>query len=238
MSDKKNNFDLYYKVFLLVVFLSFWGWSVWHPTHQQNWLLENKAVFFSIPVVYFLFIWYIKFSRLSLTLVTAFVLLHLVGAHYDYGSVPFGKTLGSLFNSKENMYDKLVHFSFGLLIAYPLREMFLRIAKMKGFWSYLSPFMAIITLGTFYEIYEWVTVLQYDPQIGYLFIGGNDPFDTTKDLFSALLGSLIALLLVAWLEKLAYKDRLIKSFKKSFVRDKRTYPKEDEHIHKVLEKVA
>ncbi len=238
MNEKKNNFDRYYKILLLVVFLLFWGWSMWNPTHQDNWLLENKAVFFSAPFIYFLFIWYIKFSKLSLTLVTLFTLLHLVGAHYDYGSVPFGTTLGTIFETSNNLYDKIVHFSFGLLIVYPLREMFLRIAKMKGFWSYLSPFMAIITLGTFYEIYEWITVLKYNPDVGYLFIGGSDPFDATKDLFVAMIGSLITLFLVAWLERIVSKKRFIQNIKNSFVRDKRTYPKEDEHIHKKLEEIS
>lgn len=238
MTKKQQNYDTYYKYGLLSLFLIVWVWSLWHPTNQGNWFMENKALFFSVPIIYFLFIWYIKFSKLSLTMVTIFVMLHAMGAHYNYGSVPFGVTIGTIFNSNSNMYDKLVHFSFGLLIVYPLREMFLRIASMKGFWGYLCPFMAVVTLGTFYEIYEWVTVLQYDPQTGYLFIGGSDPFDATKDLLAAIVGAFITLSFVALLGFLKTKKYFKKHMRESFTRDEETFPQEDKHLHKILENVS
>jgi len=33
------------------------------------------------------------------------------------------------------MYDRLVHFCFGFLVAYPVREVFIRISRAKGFWN-------------------------------------------------------------------------------------------------------
>ncbi|MFA5131882.1 MAG: DUF2238 domain-containing protein [Candidatus Paceibacterota bacterium] len=229
-------FNTYYKYILLFFFVCVWLWSAWYPASEKNWFLENKTVFLSVPVVYFFCVWYIQFSKLSLTLITIFIMLHLVGSHYNYGSVPFGKTIGDIFNVNDNMYDKFVHFSFGLLIVYPLREFFLRVAQIKGFWGYLVPFMAVLTLGVFYEIFEWVTVLKYDAAIGYLFIGGNDPFDTTKDLLSAGLGALLTLSTLALFAYTRSRHRFRKGMGKSFIRDNATFPKEDIFLHENIEK--
>ena len=239
MAKKKESFlQRFYKQFLLIVFLVVWVWSMWNPASQENWFLENKAVFVSMPIIYFLFVWYIKFSKLSLTLVTVFLILHVIGAHYNYGSVPIGKTLGALLAGEgTNIYDKIVHFSFGLLVVYPLREFFLRVAQLRGFWGYLVPYMAILTLASYYEIFEWVTVMQYDTNVGYLFIGGSDPFDTTKDLFVAAVGALITLVTVAILEWAQSNSTFKKKMKQSFKRDTLTYPVEDTHLHEKLESI-
>lgn len=228
-------FDRYYTYFLFGLFLFFWVWSMWYPASALNWFLENKAVFVSIPIIYFLLIRYIRFSKLSLTLITVFVILHVIGSHYNYGSVPIGKALGAFFRTDENIYDKFVHFSFGLLVAYPLREFFLRVADVKGFWGYLVPFMGILTLGVLYEIFEWATVLQYSPAVGYLFIGGNDPFDTTKDLFASTTGAALTLGFLFMLAYARSKNQFRDEMKGSFKRDKRTFPKEDAHLHEKIE---
>ena len=89
MKVSKEDKDKRYRFFLLSAFLLVWGWSVWQPTSPVNWYLENKMIILFIPVIYFLFVKYITFSRLSLTLVTIFSMLHLIGAHYTYGSVPY-----------------------------------------------------------------------------------------------------------------------------------------------------
>jgi putative membrane protein len=220
-----------YRYFLLAVFLLCWGWSVWQPTSPIDWYLENKMVLLFIPVVYFLFVRYIQFSKLSLTLITLFVVLHLVGAHYSYGSVPFGFALGDFFGVGGNQYDKLVHFAFGFLIVYPVREFFLRIAQAKGFWGYLLPFSLILCFGALYEIFEWFTVFQYGGTVGYQFIGGNDPFDTTKDLAAAAAGSLLGLIVVGICQLIELEEKFWQSWKKSFYRDNLTRPKEDKLLH-------
>jgi putative membrane protein len=140
--------------------------------------------------------------------------------------------LSKITGIETNLYDKLVHFSFGLLIVYPLREFFLRVARTSGFWSYLAPFTAVMTMASLYEIFEWVTVQNIDPKLAYMFIGGSDPFDTTKDMFSALLGTAISLGIVAVLERVDQKSSFWKNIKGSFKRDTMDAPKEDRILHK------
>ena len=74
----------------------------------------------------------LRISRLSFALIIAFLLLHLVGARYLYSNVPyddwsqkfFGFRIGERMGFERNHYDRLVHFSFGLLLCYPLWELY------------------------------------------------------------------------------------------------------------------
>lgn len=223
--------DSYYRFFLLITFLAVWRWSVWQPTSPIDWYLENKMIILFIPVVYFIFVRYIHFSKLSLTLITLFSMFHLVGAHYTYSDVPFGFTLGKIFGTGGNPYDKFVHFMFGFLVVYPMREFFLRIAQAKGFWGYLLPFSLILCLGALYEMFEWLTVFQYGGSAGYQFIGGSDPFDTTKDLASAAVGALGGLVIVGICEAVELEGKFWKGWKESFYRDALTKPEEDKVLH-------
>src|SRR4051812_35937236 len=127
-----------YKAFLLFVFLAVWGWAAYNPAYRHDWLLENYLVFLWIPVI-IVSARYLRLSNLSYTLVTIFMCLHVVGAHYTYAEVPFGYTLQTFFGADRNMYDRLVHFSFGFLLAYPVREVFMRLGHVRGFWSYFFP---------------------------------------------------------------------------------------------------
>ena len=55
-------------------------------------------------------------------LLAGFLLLHAFGAHYSYNSTGFDEWMSQLFGTERDNYDRLVHFSFGLLCAYPIRE--------------------------------------------------------------------------------------------------------------------
>jgi len=127
-----------YHAMLLAVFAAVWVWAAIAPRHPQDWLLENYLVFAFVPLILLAGRHY-RLSNFSYTLITAFMLLHVVGSHYTYAEVPFGTTLQHWFGSARNMYDRLVHFSFGLLMVYPLREMALRVARVRGVWAYGFP---------------------------------------------------------------------------------------------------
>ena len=205
MDEKdKNTGPRSYEIFIFIVFTLVWVWSWWQPANPQNWFLENKIVFFSLPLI-FLILWRIPLSKLALSAIALFLVLHLIGAHYNYGSVPLGATLGNVFKMGGNLYDKFVHFFFGFLIVYPINELISRIFNLKSFWNYFISFNIILAWSALYEIIEWLSVFGIDPHLAYLFIGGNDPFDTTKDMAVAGLGALLALCLVALFKKVETK---------------------------------
>lgn len=186
-----------YHALLLGLFALVWGWAAIEPTYPHDWLLENYLVFVFVPLI-LLTARYFRLSDLSYTLITAFMLMHVVGAHYTYAEVPFGYTLQQWIGASRNMYDRLVHFSFGLLLAYPLREVFMRVAKVRGLWSYWFPFELVLAFSGAYEIIEWLVATRVDPSAGLAFLGAQgDIWDAQKDMAVAAVGAVISLLIVA-----------------------------------------
>ena len=141
---------------LFVVVVMFSGMRAYEP---GTWLLENAPVALGL-----LFLGWsyrvMPLSRVSYTMIFVFLCLHETGAHWTYSRVPydvwwqnlFGVTLNSLLGFERNQFDRLVHFSYGLLLAYPIREMFLRVASVKGFWGYFLPLDFTMSTSALYEL--------------------------------------------------------------------------------------
>ncbi len=204
-----------YQIFLFLVFLGVWIWAAINPIYPDGWLLENLLVFIFVPIV-LISGWYFRLSNVSYTLITIFMCLHVIGSHYTYAEVPFGYTLQNWFNSDRNLYDRLVHFSFGFLLAYPVREIFMRISKAKGFWSFWFPIELTFAFSAIYEVIEWLTTLSVDPSAGLAFLGAQgDIWDAQKDMVLAGIGSVIAMIVTGFIRARYDKD-FWKDFKNSF----------------------
>lgn len=170
----------------------------------------------AVPLILITGHWF-KLSNVSYTLITIFMILHVIGAHYTYSEVPFGYTLQKWLGADRNMYDRLVHFSYGFLLAYPVREMFIRLAHAKGIWSYFFPVDITFALSAVYEIIEWRTAANVDLSAGLAFLGSQgDIWDAQKDMLMAGIGAIIAmavvLLINAALQKGFWRE-MIDSFK-------------------------
>src|SRR3989338_2998399 len=136
-----------YPIFLLAIFAIIWIFTSISPKYPSDFILENVLTFIFVPLLIFT---YRKFplSHLSYTLIFVFMALHSIGAHYTYAEVPYNKwsqawlgiSLNEVFGFSRNHFARLAPFRFGLLLAYPIREVFMRIANVKGFWAYYLPF--------------------------------------------------------------------------------------------------
>ena len=204
-----------YKIFLLTVFGAFWVWAAINPSYRHDWLLENYLVFIFVPII-LIAGHYFRLSNVSYTLITIFMILHVIGSHYTYAEVPFGDTLERWFNADRNMYDRLVHFSFGFLLAYPVREVFMRLSQAKGFWSYYFPIDLVGAGSAIYEIIEWLTARNVDPAAGLAFLGSQgDVWDAQKDMLMAIIGAVLAMLVIFIINAIFNKDHW-QEFKESF----------------------
>lgn len=206
--------DTKYKIFLIISFLAVWIWAAINPLYRDGWLLENYLVFIFVPIIIISGI-YFRLSNTSYTLITIFMILHVIGSHYTYSEVPFGYFLQDIFSSSRNMYDRLVHFCFGLLLFYPMRELFVRISKSKGFWGFWFPIELTFALAAVYEIIEWLAAISVDPQAGLAFLGSQgDIWDAQKDMLLAGIGAAISAL-ITFLIRIRYDNNLWSEIKNS-----------------------
>ena len=197
-SDFRHNHLL---KFLALFYTLVWAWATINPLHPADWLLENILV---IVFVILLIVTYKKFplSDLSYILITIFLTLHTIGSHYTYAEVPFGFWLQETFNFDRNHYDRIVHFSFGLLLAYPIREVFLRVAHAKGFWAFYLPLDVTLAFSALYEIIEWGAARVFGGELGAAYLGTQgDIWDAQKDMLAATVGAIICMTITALVRK-------------------------------------
>jgi putative membrane protein len=129
--------------------------------------------------------------------------LHAIGAHYTYSKVPLGFWMQDWWGLERTHFDRIAHFSFGLLLAYPLRDLFLRRVHVHGFWAYYLPISGILALSGFFEIVEsWVALL-VRPELGEAYLGTQgDEWDAQKDMTVAVLGAFLTIMVAYTLSKL------------------------------------
>ena len=180
---------------LVVWLVSLWVITAINPHFPRDWLIENLLVFIYGAILIFTYPWF-KFSNFSYVLITVFLSLHLIGAHYTYSNTPVGFWLQPIFDFERNHYDRIVHFSFGLLIAYPFREVLLRLTKVRKQWSYFLAVSVVLAFSAFYELLEAVVAMLVDPELGNAYLGTQgDEWDAEKDSGLAFSGAIIAMLL-------------------------------------------
>lgn len=167
------------------------------PHDRAVWLLENALV---VPFALALMASYRSFrlSLVSYFLIFIFLSLHEIGAHYTYAKVPYRLWFDlAPAGVARNHFDRIVHFSYGLLLAYPIREVFLRIAQVRGFWGYFLPMDLTMSTSMLFELIEWGVAVQFGGTgVDYLATQG-DPWDAQKDMALASLGALVAMLVAA-----------------------------------------
>lgn len=196
------------------LFLLLWVALAIRPLYREDWLVENVLVLLVLPLF---IISYRKhlFSRLSWLLIFVFMCVHEIGAHYTYAKVPYdawwhaltGHTINEFFGWQRNHFDRLIHFTYGLLLAYPYREIFLRIAKARGFWGYFLPLDITMSSSLLFELIEWLAAEVLGGELGQAYLGTQgDIWDAHKDMALATLGAIIAMLITAIINYRCQRD--------------------------------
>jgi putative membrane protein len=167
------------------------------PLHRFEWMLENILILFYTVLLVATYKKF-QFSNISYFLFTIFMTLHITGAHFTYAEVPLGYWMQDWFGLQRNNYDRVVHFSYGLLIALPFFEVLLRAAKMDIRWAYFITVNIILAFSAFFEIIETLIVIFVRPDVGAAYLGmQGDPWDAQWDMGLAMLGA-ISTMVLAW----------------------------------------
>jgi putative membrane protein len=186
---------------LAALLAALWVPLAFHPFDRADWWLENALLFVGVTV---LVVTHRVFplSKVSYTTLFVFFCLHTIGAHYTYAEVPYdeawrqltGHSLNEALGWERNNFDRVVHFAYGLLLAYPIRELFLRIANVRGFWGYFLPLDLTMSSSMLFELIEWGAVLVVGGELGQAYLGTQgDEWDAHKDMALASLGALISM---------------------------------------------
>lgn len=115
--------DTILKVYV-ILFLSLWVSTLVGTTNLSNWFMENALVIIFLTVLILTYKKF-KFSTVSYTFIFVYLCLHIYGAKHTYALNPFGFWLQDYFHLERNPYDRIVHFSFGFMLTYPMRDFFL-----------------------------------------------------------------------------------------------------------------
>ena len=175
------------------MFAVVWSALAIAPSYRADWVLENAPTFIGVPLAvagYRRF----RFSDRAYVQATLFLVLHSIGAHYTYSEVPLGAWMQDAFGLERNHFDRLVHFSFGLLMLRPVRELGFRPGRAPGRIALFYFSVAGVALWSLlYEVVEWAVAAVVDPAAGTAYLGTQgDAWDAEKDMALAVLGGVIA----------------------------------------------
>lgn len=174
-----------------------WIWLAINPVNRHDWFLENLLAVGLVAALVLTYRRY-SFSLTSYSLITAFMVLHAIGAHYTYAEVPFGFWLKDIGGLSRNPFDRIVHFAYGLLLVYPLRELLVRLAGLQGAWSYVMPVSSILAQSAFFEVIEAIVAMVVSPELGSMYLGTQgDEWDAQKDMAAAFGGAILTMFMTA-----------------------------------------
>jgi putative membrane protein len=206
----------HHRYLLILSFLFFIEWIVLaiDPYYRDDWMLENVLV-----VVFAVLLassyQHLPLSRVSYTFIFIFLCLHEIGSHYTYAEVPYdqwfmsltGGTLNEMLGWERNNFDRAIHFCYGLFLAYPAREIFLRLLNVRGFWSYFLPLTFIMSTSLLYELIEWGAAMVFGGDLGMAYLGiQGDVWDGHKDMALASLGAFLAMNIMGLLNFYLQRD--------------------------------
>lgn len=126
-----------------------------------------------------------------------FTILHVIGARYIYSYVPYKELAVSLrlvdtsfFQDSRNHYDRLVHFSFGVLLFPYLVYVCKKWFKLQQLIAVFMAWLMIQTGSMIYELFEWLLTIVMSADAADCYNGQQgDMWDAQKDMALALLGS-------------------------------------------------
>ena len=184
---------------LLALFTIALAWSAIHPHDYFTWIMEVFPALIGLVIV---LATYRRFplTPLLATLLCVHAIILMIGGHYTYAEVPLGYWMRDAFHLARNDYDRIGHFAQGFVPAIIAREILIRrrVVKSRG-WRYFIIVAICLAISAAYELLEWRTAVAVGSKSDAFLGTQGDPWDTQEDMATALVGALIApLLLGRW----------------------------------------
>jgi putative membrane protein len=180
----------------LAIFFLVLAWSGWQPHDYPTWWLEVLPALIALAVLTATRRRF-PLTTLAYWLILVHAVILMVGGHYTYAEVPVGDWVRDWLGGDRNNYDKLGHLAQGFIPAIVVREILLRnrVIGRRG-WLSLVTAAICLAISALYELIEWwVALLSAEAADSFLGTQGY-VWDTQSDMFLALLGAVLALLLL------------------------------------------
>lgn len=176
-----------------------------NPLEMGSYLLHQLGTVLMLIALFFMQKKYgLNFQAFALYIL--FLMIHVLAAHYLYSYVPYNDWIKTIFHFdlnqtmgwSRNMFDRLVHIGYGLL----LTPFFLRIFQVwlpqlsKGVLLILVV-QFVMASSLFYEWIEWWIAIGLSPEEAEKYNGQQgDIWDAHKDMFVATLGAIFSSIII------------------------------------------
>jgi putative membrane protein len=170
--------------------------SAWAPHDRTTWLLEVVWVLIGLPPA--VLAWRrFPLSGLLCCLLAAHALVLALGGHYTYAQVPLGEWVKDGLGLSRNPYDRFGHLMQGFVPAILVRELLVRTSPLRGS-RWLAPLTvcACLAFSAVFEMFEWVAAVIGGHAADAFLATQGDVWDTQWDMFCALIGATVSLLLL------------------------------------------
>ncbi|MHC1717941.1 MAG: DUF2238 domain-containing protein [Acidaminococcaceae bacterium] len=198
--------SLYPKI-LLGTILIILIWSVINPYDLFTWFLEVLPVLIGIIVLFYIYPRF-RFSNFVYTLLWLHAIILIVGGHYTYAEMPLFNWLRDSFDLGRNYYDRVGHFAQGFVPAMVTREVLLRRTPLKhGKWLNFITVSICLALSAAYELFEFATAKLMGATADSFLGSQGDVWDAQWDMTFALIGAIVALVLLSKFHDQALYER-------------------------------
>jgi putative membrane protein len=192
------------KIYVAIFFIC-WLMTFMNTTDRANWYTENALTIVFLILLAFTYRKF-KFSDLSYTFIFVYILLHIYGAEYTYAENPLGYWIKDVLGLERNHYDRIVHFSFGFMLTYPMREYFKNWFEWPAWVCWILPIEITLSFSALYELIEWLVADIFFKAEGVAYLGTQgDMWDAQKDMGLACLGGIIAMSIASTITKMVKK---------------------------------
>lgn len=171
--------------------------SAWGARERGTWFLETVWALIGLPLV--MLTWRrFPLTNLLCALLAAHALVLAVGGHYTYAQVPLGDWVRDTFHLARNPYDRFGHLMQGFVPAVLVRELLSRTSPLRGS-RWLAPLTvcACLAFSAVFEMLEWLAAVVGGHSADAFLATQGDVWDTQWDMFCALIGATVSVLVLS-----------------------------------------
>ncbi|WP_367326387.1 DUF2238 domain-containing protein [Streptomyces sp. HUAS ZL42] len=171
--------------------------SAWNPHDRMTWFLETVWVVVGLPLIV------LRWRRFPLTnllccLLAVHAMVLALGGHYTYAQVPLGDWVRDTFGLERNPYDRFGHLMQGFVPAVLVRELLSRTSPLRAS-RWLAPLTvcACLAFSAVFEMFEWAAAVIGGQAADAFLATQGDVWDTQWDMFCALIGATVSVLVLS-----------------------------------------